>query len=141
MARSGFLPTSRIERFLAFAPPEARDIALELRNIVAGVCPYATESVLWGALSYHDGRKGGRVKGAICAITVHKLDVKLSFIHGARLEDPERLLRGDQLSKRHLQIDSFDTAPWEAIRGLVEAAAALDPTTFGALEPSRAKGP
>ena len=122
-----------VERFLAFCPDELRDIALEIRNIVSVVCPYATERILWGGLSYHNPAKGGPVKGAICQIELDKNHVRLSFIHGARLRDPESMLVGDQLSKRYLPIVSYELAPWDAIRGLIEEAAALDPSTFGPL--------
>ena len=49
---TGFLSNAEVEGFLAFARPEIRDIALELRNLVAAVCPSATEKILWGGLSY-----------------------------------------------------------------------------------------
>jgi hypothetical protein len=133
MGASGFLSSLEVERFLSFTPPEVRDIVLELRSLVSSICPNATERILWGGLSYHDSAKGGPVKGAICQIELDKNHVRLSFIHGARLRDPEAMLVGDQLSKRHLPIVSYELAPWEAIRDLIEDAAALDPSTFGPL--------
>lgn len=135
MGASGFLSSIEIERFISFTRPEVRDIALELRNIVSSVCPYATERILWGGLSYHNPAKGGPVKGAICQIELDRNHVRLSFIHGVRLRDPGSMLMGDQMSKRHLAIVSYEQAPWEAIRGLIEEATALDPSTFGPLPP------
>jgi hypothetical protein len=134
MPRTGFLPTAQVERMLAFAAPEAREIALEVRNIVAGVAPEAVESALWGGISYHDARKGGRVRGAICAVRIRNGAVELPFIHGVRLADPDGLLQGAQKSKRSLRIASYDAAPWEAIRRLVAAAASLEPLDFGPVE-------
>jgi hypothetical protein len=133
MESSGFISNVEVERFLSFKRPEVRDIALELRNLVNSVCPYATERILWGGLSYHDSAKGGPVKGAICQIEVGRNQVRISFIHGARLSDPASLLVGDRLSKRHMQIDEYERAPWDAIRRLIEEAAALDPSQFGSL--------
>ena len=133
MVGSRFMSNVEVERFLSLKRPEIRDIALELRNLVSSVCPYATERILWGGLSYHDSSKGGPVKGAICQIEIDKKYVRISFIHGARLKDPESLLVGDRLSKRLLLIHDYDGAPWEAIRGLIEEAAALDPSQFGSL--------
>ncbi len=66
------------------------------------VCPQATESLLWGALSYHDSSKGGRVKGAICGVEFRRPQVTLSFIHGVRLADPLKLLRGSLSLKLNL---------------------------------------
>jgi hypothetical protein len=131
--RTGFLSGAKVERFLRFIPPSSKEIALELRNLVASVCPYATERILWGGLSYHDASKGGPVKGAICQIELDRNRVRLSFIHGARLRDDDCLLAGDRLSKRYMVIGSYDDAPWEAISDLIKEASSLDPSTFGPL--------
>ena len=137
MTASGFLSTVEVERFLSHSRPEVREIALELRNLIALTCPKATERILWGGLSYHDSAKGGPVKGAICQIEPERDRVRIAFIHGARLRDPDSLLAGDRLSKRYVSIDSYEHAPWNAICGLIAQAAALDPSTFGPLLPSR----
>ena len=137
MTRSGFLSNVEVERFLSFTRPEIRDIALELRNLVALTCPAATERILWGGLSYHDPAKGGPVTGAICQIELERDQVRIAFIHGARLRDPDTLLAGERLSKRYVSVDSYEQAPWNAIRGMIAEAAAIDPLTFGPLQPSR----
>jgi hypothetical protein len=124
-------------RLLQYSQPEVREIVLELRNVISAACPQATETVLWGGLSYHDSGKGGRVKGAVCGLEFRKLPVRVSFIHGVRLEDPGHLLRGTRLSKRHLEVSSYDQAPWDSIRGLVEQAALLDPNAFAPIHPGR----
>jgi hypothetical protein len=139
MGASGFLPSVEIERFLSFTRPEFRDIVLELRSLVSSVCPNVTERILWRGLSYHDSTKGGPVKGAICQIELDRNHVRISFIHGARLSDPDSMLVGDQLSKRYLPIFSYERAPWDAIRGFIEEAAALDPSKFGPLPSVRKK--
>ena len=137
MSGSGFLSNVEVERFLSFTRSEIREIALELRNLVALTCPEATERILWGGLSYHDSSKGGPVKGAICQIELEGDGVRISFIHGARLRDPSSLLTGERLSKRSVSIASYEQAPWDEIRSLIEEATALDPSTFGPLRPSR----
>jgi hypothetical protein len=125
MQEDGFRSTAEVERSLSFVASELRDIALELRNVVASACPFATERILWRGLSYHDSRRGGPVKGAICQIELESDHVRLSFVHGARLAHPGLLLRGDRLSKRYVEIRSYDDAPWEALRQLIEGAAKL----------------
>ena len=141
MKNGEFLSTAEVERFLAHFPLGLQDIALELRNMLARLCPQATERILWGGLSYHDSAKGGPVRGAICQIELCDDHVRLSFIHGARLEDPQSLLEGDRKSKRYVRIVSYEKVPWEAINGLIQAAADLDPSTFGALlKPQRPRG-
>ncbi len=116
-----------IERFLERRPEALKDIVFELRNLVAEIAPYATERILWGGLSYHDARRGGPVKGGICQIEIHADHVRLSFIHGAFLEDPVGLLQGDRLAKRYVRIESYESAPWEACADLIRASAVFDP--------------
>jgi hypothetical protein len=139
MAGSGYLPNTKVERFLAFTHPEAREIVMELRNLVSAVCPDAAERILWRGLSYHDQAKGGPVKGAVCQIELAGNQVRIAFIHGARLRDPEAMLVGDRMSKRYVPIASYEQAPWEGIRALIEEAAALDPSKFGPLPPGGKK--
>jgi hypothetical protein len=137
MKERHFLTTAEVEGFLGFVAPHLRDIALELRNVVSAACPSATERILWGGLSYHDSRKGGPVKGAICQIELARDHIRLSFIHGARLADPASLLQGDRLSKRHVVVRSYEDTPWEELRQLIEEAAQLDPSQFGPLSPNK----
>ena len=133
MTQGELLSTAEIQSFLAKYPTSFQDIALELRDTLIACCPHASERILWGGLSYHDSAKGGPVRGAICQIEFYLDHVRLSFIHGVRLADPASLLQGDRKSKRYLPIASYEDAPWDAIRGLIEAAARLDPSTFGSL--------
>jgi hypothetical protein len=132
---AGFRPIAEVERVLAHFPAEVRDIALELRSIVSSACPAATERVLWRGLSYHDPARGGPVGGAICQIELERDQVRLAFIHGARLSDEEHLLQGDRLSKRYLEIESFDEAPWSAVQEIIREAARLSAADFGPLPP------
>jgi hypothetical protein len=134
MDTTGFRSYTEIERFLSFTPLGVKEIALELRNLIAAACPQATERILWGGLSYHDPAKGGPVKGAICQIELKKDHVRLGFIHGARLNDPDSLLSGRRLSKRYVLVNSYEDAPWEAISVLIQEAAGLDPLTFGHID-------
>jgi hypothetical protein len=126
MRENRFLTLAEIDSFLTRAPLDLREIVLELRNLVAAACPEATERILWGGLSYHDSRRGGPVKGAICQIELERDHVRLGFIHGVRLADPQALFQGDRLSKRYVAIRSYDEAPWEALRQLIEEAAKVD---------------
>ena len=92
-------PTGRPEAFLRHLPPGTRGLVSALRAVVRRNVPLAEESVLWGGLSYHRPEVGGRVKGAVCQIVVKGGAVRLDFIHGIRLKDPSRLLRGRLLDK------------------------------------------
>jgi hypothetical protein len=109
--------------------PEARRLVSALRNVVRRAIPDATESQLWGGLSYHRPEVGGRVKGAVCQI-VFKGDVRLDFIHGIRLTDSSGLLRGNRKSKRFVHIASIADAERPELLALIKEAAGLDPTSW-----------
>lgn len=124
------LPISRIEKSLEFIQPELRDIALEIRSIVASVAQNATEVVRRGGLTYYDDSRGGPVSAGICQISVHKDHVRLAFIHGAFLPDPRGLLEGDRKYKRYVRIDSYERAPWGYLKDLIVSSAHFDPRTL-----------
>ena len=128
-----FQPDRLVNEYLRLKPASLRDISREIRDIVFDLCPSATETIDRGGISYHKADVGGPVKGAICALELNRDTVRLSFIHGARLGDPEGLLAGDRLSKRHIDLPDYDSVPWESVRALIAEAVNLDPATFGPL--------
>lgn len=131
MSKGGFHSVNEIERFLERKPEALKDIVFELRNLIAEIVPYATEKILWGGLSYFDADRGGVVKGGICQVEIHAEHVRLSFIHGAFLPDPQGLLQGERLYKRYVRLDSYESAPWEALGELIRAAMKFDPVSLG----------
>lgn len=125
------LPIHHIENFLKFTPQPLQEIVFELRNIISAVAPDAAEVVRWGGLSYFHEGHGGIVSAGICQIGIEKDHVRLAFIHGAFLQDPQKLLRGTGKAKRHIEIDSYETAPWEYFKELITASARFDPRSLG----------
>lgn len=126
------LPIHEIEAFLQHTPTELQDIVLELRNIVASVAPDAVEVIRWGGLSYfHEGR-GGIVSAGICQIGLHHDHIRLDFIHGIFLSDPKHLLEGNQKVKRFVKLISFDSAPWDDLKQLIEESSHFDPRALQA---------
>ena len=126
MAQSRFNPISEVERALRFKPRDMVDLLLEVRSIVASVAPWATERINLGGLTYYDANKGGTIKGGICFVDIRDDHVRIRFGLGAFLDDPKSLLAGDSLYMRHLDISSFDDAPWTDIEALIQASANLD---------------
>ena len=124
------LPERYIEKYLEYVNPDLRDIVLEIRNIVASVAPDATESQHSRGFSYYHKERGGPVSAGICQIILFRDHVRLAFIHGAFIPDPEGMLVGNQKAKRHMRIYHYHDAPWEYIRGLIEAHARFDPYTY-----------
>lgn len=107
-----------------------RSIVLALRGVVLRTVPHAMESVVWSSLSYHRPEVGGRVKGAICQIVAKRGQVRLDFIHGKWLNDPDCLLQGNGVSKRYVVLDSVADAERPEIVAWIRQAAALDPKQF-----------
>jgi hypothetical protein len=120
-----------LEEFLDALPPDTRQLALALRDVVRRAVPHAEESLLWASLTYHRPDVGGRVKGAVCQIVVKGDKVRLDFIHGVRLADRCGLLQGDRLSKRFVPIQCAADAERPEIAALIREAAALDPAEWG----------
>jgi hypothetical protein len=130
MIEAHFLSTQEIERFLQHKPQDLQEIVLELRNLVAAVAPQATEKIQWRGISYYDADRGGVVKGGICQIGIYPEHVRLSFIHGAFLPDPEALLQGDRKAKRFVRLTSYEETPWEAVTELIKASASFNPASL-----------
>jgi len=124
------LPIHEVEAFLKFTPAPLQDIVLELRNLIAEVASDAVEVIRWKGLSYfHEGR-GGVVSAGICQIGMHEGYVRLDFIHGAFLSDPKKLLEGDQKAKRFVRIKSYEEAPWDDLKQLIEESSRFDPRSI-----------
>jgi hypothetical protein len=121
------LSTHSIEKYLERCNPELRDIVWELRNIVASASPEAIEVTRRNGLVFFDQRRGGPVSAGICQIIIQSDHIRLAFIHGAFLPDPENLLEGDQRYKRFVRIVSYEHAPWDALRNLVHSSSRFDP--------------
>lgn len=116
-----------IEAFLRGVPAELQDIVLELRSLIAAVAPDALEIIRWGGLSYlHEGR-GGPISAGICQISVHGDHVRLAFIHGRFLAEPRGLFEGRRQYKRYIRLVSYEDAPWDYLKELIERASRFDP--------------
>ncbi len=118
-----------IAAFLNMLSPEVRPIVQELRELVSAAAPTATETVVWGSLSYHLAILGGRVKGAVCQICPRGGRVEVAFIHGALLPDPRHLLRGGGKSKRVFRVKDLGGTTQHALARLIRSAVRNRPDT------------
>lgn len=124
-------PTRDIEIYLAHLAPELRDIVFELRSLIVSIAPTATDIIHRKGFTYYYAERGGPVSAGICQISLERDHVRLAFIHGAFLPDPQGLLQGDRMYKRYVKIASFDQAPWDDLQDLIAASARFDPRTLG----------
>ncbi len=123
------LPERFVEKHLETVAPELRDIVLEIRNIVASIAPEATEIQHSCGFSYYYKKWGGPVSAGICQSRIYPDHIRLAFIHGAFLPDPEGMLQGDTHPKKYMRLYSYADAPWEYVRQLIEAHSKFDPRT------------
>jgi hypothetical protein len=104
------------------------DIVLDLRALVRRTVPELCESIRFNALCYFKpDRPFGAIGGNACLINSRDDHVRLEFIHGAALPDPEGLLRGDGKAKRFIEIRTRRDVQRRGIRELLLAARAYKP--------------
>ncbi len=121
------LPTRHVDRYLQFAPPDRRDVVMELRSLIVSIAPTVTEAIDRHGLLYFWPERGGPVSAGLCRISIHPDHVRLAFMHGAFFPDPLGLLEGDGKAKRFVRIASYDAAPWDNLKSLLECSARFDP--------------
>ncbi len=112
--------------FLGQLGSGCREVVEALREVVLRTAPGVEEQILWGGLSYHRPWVGGAVKGALCQIVTRGPAVRLDFIHGVKLPDPEGILKGRQKSKRFVAVGSVAEARRPAIAALVREASLVE---------------
>jgi hypothetical protein len=124
------LPSRFLEKSLQKTAPGLQDIILELRNIIVSVAAGVTETGHSRGFSYYFKERGGPVSAGVCQISIHEDHIRLAFIHGSFLPDPKGLLIGDTRYKRFVRLYSYETAPWEDLKDLIEASSRFDPYTL-----------
>jgi hypothetical protein len=92
-----------VDAFLTASHPDLADLALWVREVVLAGEPDLTERVYsgWDGIGFRHP-----AGGYVCAIYPREKEqeVRLLFEHGARLEDPERLLKGDGSQTRFIPV-------------------------------------
>ena len=121
MSRSGTPVPQEVHDFLAERHPGLLELALWVRALVLAAEPDLAERVYrgWDGIGFRHPDAG-----FICAIYPRDDEVRLLFEHGARLEDPDGLLRGVGTQTRFLPVRRCDEALAAAIGGYVHEAVA-----------------
>lgn len=97
-------PPKELIRFLKRFDPAIRELALDARELVLSVLEPPNESILDVyvlALNYGFSE---RMKDQVVYIGVYTKHINLGFHWGARMDDPDGLLKGDGKQMRHIQI-------------------------------------
>jgi hypothetical protein len=110
------------EDAVARASPRARELAFQLRGLVAQVMPNVVE-VPWPKMRMASYGVGPKKKSEhFCYISAQKDDVNLGFYYGAELPDPDKLLRGTGKRLRHVKIEEPKAIHSRALRRLLNVA-------------------
>jgi hypothetical protein len=110
------------EDAVAKAGPHARQLAYELRALVAALMPDVVE-VPWPKMRMASYGVGPKKKSEhFCYISTQKHDVNLGFYYGAELPDPEGLLEGTGKLLRHVKVREAKAIRRRALRRLLKVA-------------------
>ncbi len=105
------------------------DVLAQVRALMREADPEITETMKWRKPS--NGMKGVPVwerAGIICTGETYRDKVKLTFAHGAALEDPAELFNAslDGAVRRAIDIREDDALNRKALTALIKAAVALN---------------
>lgn len=119
-------PSARIDQYIEELTDWRRATLASVRNTILAADPEIVEEWKWM------GSPTWSRDGLIAVGNAHKGKVKLTFAHGARLDDPARLFNGADKGNTRRSIDIFEgTEPDEtALQNLVRAAIAYNLTNL-----------
>ena len=107
------------------------EMLARLRALIRQADPGIVEEVKWRKPSNMLGVPVWERDGIICTGETYKDKVKLTFAKGASLDDPSGLFNAslDGGTRRAIDLHEGDTIDGEALKALVQAAAALNVST------------
>ncbi len=93
-----------------------------VRGIIQKALPDVVETVKWRGVPVWEHN------GILCTGETYKAAVKMTFAHGARLEDPKGLFNAslDGGTRRAIDLHEGDTVNEAALKALIRAAAAFN---------------
>lgn len=124
------MTSSEFAKIFERYPEDIQDICWGVRDLVFEVLPTASEWSKMGGVGFFLAEDSTPLKGMICHLIAESDQVKIGFIFGAFLEDPDGLLEGEQKAKRHLTLNDFQSVPWDSLKGLIQEAIEVDPLKF-----------
>ena len=112
-------PAEEIEALIAKNPDWRGDLFTRLRTTILEVDPGIVETWKWM------GSPVWELGGIICVGNIHKNKVKLTFMDGAALPDPDHIFNAELEGNKRRAIDFFegDVTSKESLQALIRAAA------------------
>ncbi|MEX1143415.1 MAG: DUF1801 domain-containing protein [Anaerolineales bacterium] len=126
MARISQTITVELEDFLTAFPPQVRNLALALRDLVHEIEPKVLEQIDIPAhlLAYGYAQTYTHL---MCVVILYKEYVNLGFPRGVDLPDPEGLLEGTGKKARHVKIYDLSQVDSSEIAALIQASVEITP--------------
>lgn len=109
-----------LDDLLSAYPANVQEVALGARKLILAAAPDANEMVDAPARVIGYGHGDG-YKGMICTIILSKQGVKLGFVGGASLPDPNGLLEGAGKKHRYVVLDAAADLEKKGIAELIKA--------------------
>jgi hypothetical protein len=115
----------QVSAFLAEFTPEVARVARRARAKLRTLLPGTLELVYdnYNALAIGFSATE-RASDAVMSVAVYPRWVSVFFLHGARLADPHKLLKGSGTRVRHIVLEGPETLDRPAVKALIRAAAA-----------------
>jgi len=123
---SGATPSESIDARIAALGDWRGETLARVRALIREADPDVTEAVKWRKPSNPAGVPVWEHAGILCTGETYRDKVKLTFAHGAALEDPARLFNSslDGNTRRAIDIKEGGAIDGEALKALVRAAVA-----------------
>ncbi len=125
-----------IEQFLAPYPPEIQAIARKLRTVIKSVMPQAHEVIYHEVINYS---LSPSMAERLVYLAVMKNYVRLGFMFGGYLPDPDHMLAEEGKRLRHVKVSTLKEASQPALKRLVQAAWADGQTHIAQMKKQRRK--
>ena len=111
-----------IEEFFALYPPDVQAISRKLRAMVKSAMPPQANEVLFASQNHIGYSFTESMRDLICYICPMKDYVRLGFMFGTHLPDPDQMLQGTGKRLRHVKVRTLKDAGHPALERLVQAA-------------------
>ena len=121
-------PAARIDARIAGLKDWRGDALARVRALIHEADPEVTEAVKWVKPTNPSGVPTWEHDGILCTGEVYKAYVKLTFAHGAALDDPSGLFNAGLGggTRRAIDIHEGEEVEPEAFKALIRAAVALN---------------
>jgi hypothetical protein len=131
-------PEKQLDGFLDKYTPEiaafARDALARLRDRLPGAVEMVYDNYNWLVIGFGPTERPSK---AVLSLVLAPRHVTLCFLHGAKLRDPQRRLRGSGKQVRNVRLETTDTLDEPAVAALIAAAVAAADPPFDPEEPRR----